>query len=631
MSGRALLAIGCNSYSSLSPLYGAEADATDIHALLMRAEVGDYDAARSRLLLSPNLNEVRETLLGILFNGERLDTLTIAFAGHGAVSGGSYYMATCDSRGEALSVTALPLADLFRMIAEAAPKQTYLVIDACQSGGLISDLNVILKSEVMGQLGTPGVTLLATAAANEGALEVAGQGVGTTAILDCIRGDIFLQDSSPALDLVEIGRAISERVSATGGQTPVVWGLNLYGPSSFCKNPHAGMGDTPLRSVLAGWPDPANGAAIRSGLPRLWEPYVTLSSKWNARDFVDRIAPILTSLEPDPAILVSFASRVSDTFAAQARNSRDRFREIEVEATCVVALLPFSNLRAVSEHLALRCTRIAELTEAATRDVIVAIDGYDFALVTGGLGDLYALPIRISKLLGWAGFAVHSRARIGQDIEPAAKLLSDLFARIDRTYALSVVAMSDAQAPYLLTAATAAALAGLRTEGEQLLGHMFASLVNCGGRVARNDLPATEILSYLLKRSNEVLKPSQMVAQPSELAIVLLRLSRVFDLTSEFDASLETLDHLALNAYLPDDYRKFGAEHISSGQNAVFNIGHDIWSVAEIEAAWPVFPMPGAPGTALTALLSSLIFPDRSPWFLLPLPSLVDENYREAP
>ena len=62
-----------------------------------------------------------------------------------------------DSRGHALSATALSLADLFRMIAEAAPRQTYLVLDACKSGGLISDLNVILKSEVMGELGTPGV------------------------------------------------------------------------------------------------------------------------------------------------------------------------------------------------------------------------------------------------------------------------------------------------------------------------------------------------------------------------------------------------------------------------------------------------------------------------------------------
>ena len=47
-----------------------------------------------------------------------------------------------------------------------------------------------------------------------------------------------MQDTNPALDLIEIGRSVSESISQAGGQTPVVWGLNLYGPSSFCRNPH---------------------------------------------------------------------------------------------------------------------------------------------------------------------------------------------------------------------------------------------------------------------------------------------------------------------------------------------------------------------------------------------------------
>ena len=97
-------------------------------------------------------------------------------------------MAARDTKLNALSATAWALADLFRMLAESAPKQSYLILDACQSGGLISDLNVILKSEVMGELGTAGFALLATSASNEFAGEVGGQGIGTAAILRCIRG-----------------------------------------------------------------------------------------------------------------------------------------------------------------------------------------------------------------------------------------------------------------------------------------------------------------------------------------------------------------------------------------------------------------------------------------------------------
>lgn len=622
MSGRALLAIGCDAYDYLDRLNCAEADADALFTLLIKPSIGDYDVERSRLLLSPTLQEVRGALATMLFEGEALDTLTITFAGHGAVSSGSFYMATRDSRIHALSATALSLADLFRMIAEAAPKQTYLVIDACESGGLISDLNVILKSEVMGKFGTPGITLLATAASNEDAVEAGGHGIGTAALLECVRGEIFLQDGSPALELVEIGRAVSQRVSASGAQTPVVWGLNLYGPSSFCKNPHFGMSDAPLRSVLTGWPNVVTTNAIRAGLPRLWEPYVAVPTRWKPREFLDQLAPIMDTLKDDPSVLLSFIKRVSGTFAMRAQESQDRFCEIEVRAVCAIALLPFSDEPKVIEILGVQSIEIAELVELAIGNVIDAVDAYRYALVTGGLGDLYHLPIRLSKLMGWAGFAVHARRVMGLNADVAASRLASLLNRIFDTYSLSLVAMSDCQTPYILSAITACAELGLRDAAERVLGYMFASTVACGGRVARSDLDASKILDYLIARGNQ---PAQLaietIAQPTELVLALLRLSRLFDLAEEFDTSLSALDHLALNAYLADNYEQFGQEYIMGGTNAVFLVGHDFWTIAEMEAAWPSFPVPDQPAVAMTALLASLLFPDRSPWFLLPEPS----------
>lgn len=631
MSGRALLAIGCDTYAELNPLTGAEADAAAIFELLIQPQIGDYDVARSRLLQSPTLQEVRLALTDMLFGDQPLDTVTVMFAGHGAVSGGSFYMAMSDSRGHALSATALSLADLFRMIAEAAPRQSYLVIDACESGGLISDLNVILKSEVMGELGTPGVTLLATAASNEGAIEVEGHGVGTAALLDCIRGDILLQDSTPALDLVEIGRAVSERVSAAGEQTPVVWGLNLYGPPGFCKNPHAGTGNAPLRSVLVGWPDTGTTAAIGTNLRRLWEPYVAIPSRWEPRAFLDAIASLLRSVGDDSKMRINLARRVADACAAQASESRDNYREIEVRAACAVALLPFAADENVEAYLVVTCEEIAALVEEVTDAAVSAIDAYRFALVTGGMSDLYYLPIRISKLLGWAGFAVHARAANGGDSGNAVTRLADLFARIFETYSLSLVAMSDAQAPYVLSALTAASHAGLDEQGERLLGHLFASSVDCGGRVAQADLDPSKVLDFLTARAAPPGETTiDMVAQPTELVLALLRASWLFDLAGEFDTALAALDHLALNAYLPDDFHKFDAEQIAGGVNAVFQIGHDVWSVDDIEAAWPNHPSPEPPGVAMAALLASLLFPDRTPWFLMPLQSLVEVTSEEA-
>lgn len=625
MNSRALIAIGCNTYDYIGSLSYAEADARGVFDVLMRPEVGDYDSARSRLLLSPTLQEVRDILALVLFDGEPLDTLALTFAGHGAVGAGSFYMATRDTKPQALSATALSLSDLLRMVAEAAPKQTYLFIDACQSGGLISDLNVILKSEIMGKLGTPGVTLVATAAANESAYEVSGHGIGTAALLDCVRGNVFLQDTTPALDLVEIGRAVSKRVVAAGGQTPIVWGLNLYGPSSFCRNPHAGSGDAPLRSVLVDWADAASAAVIRDGLPRLWEPYIDVPNNWRPRALLDQLHPLVSGVGADAAVAIGLVSRVEEAFANRAREARDRFREVEVRATCAVSLLPRSNHAVVEARLATVCGALAEMVEAAIADVVAAIDRYEFALVTGSLGDLFHLPVRLLKLLGWAGFAVHVRRMLGQDESVAAARLGDLYSRLFATYSLSLASMSDRQAPYALIALTASTHAALVDSGERLLGHMFLSAVECGGRVARADLEGEKSLAYLVARANSADEVDlDLVAQPSELVTTLLRASRLFGLADQFDSSLERLDHLTLNAYLPADYLAFGSTHIEGGINAIFQVGHEVWRVEELEAAWPDFPKPAGPGQALVVILASLLFPDRAPWFLLPVRKLVD-------
>lgn len=154
---------------------------------------------------------------------------------------------------------------------------------------------------------------------------------------------------------------------------------------------------------------------------------------------------------------------------------------------------------------------------------------------------------------------------------------------------------------------------------------MFSSAVQCGGRVARADLDPDKMLAYLVAKADQSGEPElELVAQPTELVVALLRASRLFDLTDEFDFSLEALDHLQLNAYLPEGYLAFGDNQIAGGVNAVFQIGHDVWRVAELEAAWPDFPMPTGRGQATTAILASLLFPDRTPWFLLPAPDLVE-------
>ena len=47
MSGRALIAIGCDAYDHIGVLSGADADARNVFEMLKRPEVGDYDSAQA--------------------------------------------------------------------------------------------------------------------------------------------------------------------------------------------------------------------------------------------------------------------------------------------------------------------------------------------------------------------------------------------------------------------------------------------------------------------------------------------------------------------------------------------------------------------------------------------------------
>ena len=103
---RLLISIGCNTYDHALALTGAEADARRMFEALIRSDVGEYDSARSKLLLSPSMDEVRKTFHDVLFSNGPIDTFTFFFAGHGGVRAGSFYMWVRDSRPDAQSMTA---------------------------------------------------------------------------------------------------------------------------------------------------------------------------------------------------------------------------------------------------------------------------------------------------------------------------------------------------------------------------------------------------------------------------------------------------------------------------------------------------------------------------------------------
>jgi hypothetical protein len=127
------------------------------------------------------------------------------------------------------------------------------------------DMNSLMKPEVLTGLNSPSISFLAAAAPEQYAGEEDEGGFATVALLRYLSGEEMLQDNRPYLDLVEIGRAVSESVGSTvPEQTPVTWGLNLYGRGEFASNPFfpkIPLDDAlPLRSRR----EPAQGSRCRS-------------------------------------------------------------------------------------------------------------------------------------------------------------------------------------------------------------------------------------------------------------------------------------------------------------------------------------------------------------------------------
>lgn len=617
---RVLLAIGCDKYEECTELDGAEGDAKRMFGALVRAEGGWYDSIRSRLLLSPTLDEVRTALRDILFKSTPIETFTFYFAGHGGVTAGSFYMWVRDTMVAGQSVSALSLADLFRSINEAAPRQTNIIIDACESGGLIEDLGVLLKPELLGDAGTPALTLVATAARNQSAGELPTGGFGTNAILECIEGREFVSDSFSALDLVEIGRNVSVRLQPSG-QIPVVWGLNLYGPPSFCENPRYnrdGMG--PLRDMVNAWPAAAD-AIIKANHDQLWATYTSITGEWNPERFRAVVRSVVQAPDLSPDLATGICERLAATFLQRCTLCDDPFRAPLIVSTLASFLLPIVETP-VAEAGARRLLGAAsDALRLANATLISDLSANRFALLAakgGGFADLYFLPLRVSNVLGWAA-AAPLLAQTQADRDQANAQFTSLLNLILEHLSNSVVALTDAQAPAWCLALTKAAELGLLDEGEQLAGLLFHSLVMCSGRLARWDLPSESALDYLLARSSgDYSSCAALIERPIETLTVLLRAAHLYGLQEVFDEGLWRLDGTSFSAYIPTTLLQFSSVTMQGGRNLVWSVGHEVCRVSEFTATWPAdIPMPVNSVVQALSVISALIQPNRQPWFLL--------------
>lgn len=618
--GRALVCVGCDIHDAGDEfrLFAAEADAKAVFDALIDPKHGDYDPFLSFLLLSPTLGDIRSALAKIATSAAAISTLTFYFAGHGEISAGSLYLYARDTNPDALSVSAFSLSDVTRLVADQQVPHTNIILDACYSGGAWSDLGPLLNADATGARYTPGLTLLAMAASNETATEDDRGGLGTRALLECIRGDTVCNVTSPTLDLIEIGQEVAEAFDGSR-QQPKRWGLNLTGRASFCYNP-AYEGDAASAAPFGSLTD--FPAIHFSELHRdaVWKTYFELASFWEPRPFYELLDTLLTDYPSSPSEKAAFVVALATSLVERAERHPDRVTPSQVLAVCSLALMKHSGADPAADEVCKRLFKqslvraVAQLNKLSDE---LSRDRYALLSRQGGGFDFYHLPIRVSFVLGWAAAAALVDANEEHD---SNKVLLSLLDQATELYGLNMIAMSDKQASSLALLGAALAARGEDERLKQALSHYLHSLALVKGLVADTVLAPDRIFDYLAARfAGTLSQDSEIIAQPSELVAVCLLLGANVGLGDVVDAIMIDLDHVWLNAFFPDSYRGIGDDILNEGRNITMRIGHEIWNVKDFEKAWSTIDwVPPATDLERTAaILASLIFPDRVSWFAI--------------
>lgn len=622
---RILIAIGCNDYDdkSWSKLYGAENDATKMFEALVNDGLGNFSSEHSRLLLSPTLSEYREVISETLFTIERIDCLTIFYAGHGAVKDGTYFLTCRDSHLDRLSLTGLSTSSLFTHINEAKCAHTNIIIDACFAAGMVHDLAALLKPEIIGRRNSFSLSILAASSSNEPASEENGQGYCTKAILDCVSGKIDIPINRPTLDLLDIGLAVASAIPNRFDQNPEFWGLSIKGHIPFCPNPSVTaepdfkLGDFALST---------DSHSLSQNLTdEIWSEYFKLDEDFEPVFLLKLLQNSVAAFSDHPEQAANFVLSVATSFCQKINNSHSGFLEAEIMGTSLISFVEMAVGNSAVESIVLElCKRIVEAVAKGITDLNFSIEKDRYHLLSGDFSELYYLPLRISKILGWIGAAVQISEHTGIKIDKTE--IKTCCANIIEHYSTSVFSVSDAQAPYLAAFASSASTAHLYDETETIIALMFNSFVKVKGRVTSVDVKSDQIIKYLISTEpSEVTDLDQnALAKPSELLSVFFVLYRKFQMREEIDVCLEVLDHHHLMIYVPNHYNQFSSAVMRDGQNYTYQIGHGIWALSDFEKYWSdiedhiaIAADNMSTATSIGGVISSLVQPDRTAWYLL--------------
>jgi hypothetical protein len=331
-------------------------------------------------------------------------------------------------------------------------------------------------------------------------------------------------------------------------------------------------------------------------------------------------------LEKIPGAAATFIESVWRSLEVSIRKQANSFAHVELTATCISLLLPSASYDVCSKN----CVRsLAKDLFIELHDVLACIvetlERNPKSLCRHGIPDLFYLPQRISRVLGWIGAALYIAKQYNLDIAELRVLGVKFNGYVSDHYAASATGMSEAEIPFLAAFLLTANEQGDIEICELIISSLYNALIENDGALARADLAPNNVLGYLHARANnDVETLREFSSHPSEALAFVLLMGEVLSLQDLINCNLEYLDHSHLNVFIPNDHTQFSLPCIENGLNHVFQIGHGVWEVKDLVSRWrtscaPQLALDASLKTAevkIGALCSAFIFPNRIPWYL---------------
>ena len=618
-----LICIGCNKYSFLRPLQGAEKDAIDIYNCLLKGGTM-YDAHASQLLLSPDDSQLRKSLAELFSTKIQIDVLSLFFSGHAGVKVGNLYLCSSNSNAQQLSTTAFRIMDFFAMINEFHPQQVNIVLDACQAGGSSFDLLELQKEETVGSSNSTRVTFLGACTSDQSAKDTLQGGVLTGELFKCLTGHVEIQSRTPFLDLIEIAASSSRNVNCNfPDQKPIAWGLNLFGRGQFAQNPRYGsVGINPEFPVDASLDDERMKSQIQLKSSDLWQEAHALKEGFDAYRLMQLFARIFPQRDEDPGATIPFLQVLTRTLAFNANESGDILAKSQCIASSAVFLLPSIAHESTRKYAAQSFKEILTTDAEVWQRLSSSLLNDRFAICDRHYpnAELYLLPIRITKILGWLGWSTIAEHLVASVKGGDDATRFSLAFKIVETYESSLVAVSDAQAPYLYIFLKACLLRGQLDLASKVVHLYYSSLSERRGNITDAMPDARRVFSYLKSigfsgMDNKRWRP----ANPLSLLTVLLLAGKTLEITSGW--SLRSLDRKHAGFYIPNDYLIFGSKIMGDGTNYIRKVGFDFWNASEFASQFDDIVKRELPSVTkhlsnegiVLISLAALLFPDRLP------------------